>query len=63
VSSITTVYPPPLPGLPYLAVLILKNGECEVTAFDSADDAEAYVTVYDESILAEKRAEKGFLDC
>lgn len=36
------VYWPPLPGLPFLAVIFLPDGKAEARQFETADSAEAY---------------------
>lgn len=36
------VYWPPLPGLPFLAVIFLPNGKVEARQFETADAAEVY---------------------
>jgi hypothetical protein len=61
VAAVTAVYPPPLPGLPYLAVVIL-GGAVDVTPFPTLVDAEAYLEVCNVGLGADARREKGMLD-
>jgi hypothetical protein len=60
-SAITAVYPPPIPGLPFLAVVII-DGDLDVTPFKTFEEADAYIAVCDAGMLADSKKSKPTLD-
>ncbi len=61
-EMITAIYEPPVEGLPFLAVVIDRDGSIDVTPFPDRANAEAYLEVCNVGFASDKRRAVGLLD-